>query len=42
MRDMLDRLKLAGNDPASLLVLDREAGARKAAPGAGEAVTAAN
>jgi ferritin len=40
VRDMLDRLKLAGNDPASLLVLDREAGARKAAPadekGAGE------
>jgi ferritin len=31
VRDMLDRLKLAGNDPASLLVLDREAGAR---PGA--------
>ena len=33
---MLDRLKLAGNDPASLLVLDREAGQRKAAAG-GEA-----
>jgi ferritin len=29
VRDMLDRLKLAGNDPASLLVLDREAGMRK-------------
>lgn len=32
VRDMLDRLKLAGNDAASLLVLDREAGARNAAP----------
>jgi ferritin len=32
VRDMLDRLKLAGNDPASLLVLDREAGSRKATP----------
>ncbi|WP_395745825.1 ferritin [Prosthecobacter sp.] len=32
VRDMLDRLKLAGEDPASLLVLDREAGNR---PGAG-------
>ena len=32
VRDMLDRLKLAGNDAASLLVLDREAGARKPAP----------
>jgi ferritin len=32
VRDMLDRLKLAGDDPASLLVLDREAGARP--PGA--------
>jgi ferritin len=30
VRDMLDRLKLAGNDTASLLVLDREAGARQA------------
>jgi ferritin len=30
VRDMLDRLKLAGTDPASLLVLDREAGSRKA------------
>ena len=30
VRDMLDRLKLAGSDPASLLVLDREAGARAA------------
>ena len=36
VRDMLDRLKLAGSDPASLLVLDREAGARKSA-GQGEA-----
>lgn len=34
VRDMLDRLKLAGNDPASLLVLDREAGQRQAATGA--------
>ena len=33
VRDMLDRLKLAGNDPASLLVLDREAGARPAGSG---------
>jgi ferritin len=31
VRDMLDRLKLAGDDAASLLVLDREAGER---PGA--------
>ena len=30
VRDMLDRLTLAGDDPASLLVLDREAGARQA------------
>lgn len=30
--DMLDRLKLAGDDPASLLVLDREAGTRPEAP----------
>ncbi|MES2997053.1 MAG: ferritin [Verrucomicrobiota bacterium] len=30
VRDMLDRLILAGDDPASLLVLDREAGARGA------------
>ena len=30
--DMLDRLLLAGNDPASLLGLDREAAARKDAP----------
>jgi ferritin len=36
VRDMLDRLKLAGSDPASLLVLDREAGSRKSA-GAGSA-----
>jgi ferritin len=33
VRDMLDRLNLAGSDPASLLVLDREAGERKSAPG---------
>lgn len=33
VRDMLDRLKLAGDDPASLLVLDREAGSRKSAGG---------
>lgn len=39
VRDMLDRLKLAGNDPASLLVLDREAGSRKAA-GADEGAAA--
>ncbi len=32
VRDMLERLKLAGDDPASLLVLDREAGSRPAAP----------
>ena len=31
VRDMLDRLKLAGDDAANLLVLDREAGER---PGA--------
>lgn len=30
VRDIVDRLTLAGDDPASLLVLDREAGARKA------------
>lgn len=30
VRDMLDRLKLAGEDPASLLVLDRDAAARQA------------
>jgi ferritin len=35
VRDMLDRLKLAGTDPASLLVLDREAGSRQAAAGPG-------
>lgn len=33
VRDMLDRLKLAGNDPAGLLVLDREAGGRTTASG---------
>lgn len=32
VRDMLDRLKLAGDDPASLLVLDRESGERPIAP----------
>lgn len=32
VRDMLERLKLAGDDPASLLVLDREAGSRQGAP----------
>jgi ferritin len=37
VRDMLDRLKLAGNDPASLLVLDREAGTRQTAPNGGGA-----
>lgn len=35
VRDMLDRLKLAGDDPASLLVLDREAGGRPGAPSSG-------
>lgn len=30
VRDLLDRLKFAGNDSASLLVLDREAGTRTA------------
>lgn len=35
VRDMRDRLKLAGNDPASLLVLDREAGERKGGGGGG-------
>ena len=35
VRDMLDRLKLAGDDPASLLVLDREAGSRRGAGGGG-------
>ena len=39
VRDMLDRLKLAGYDPASLLVLDREAGARKVVPGKGAGPT---
>lgn len=33
VREMLERLKLAGNDPASLLVLDREAGSRKGGGG---------
>ncbi|HCN76374.1 MAG TPA: ferritin [Verrucomicrobiales bacterium] len=37
VRDMLDRLKLAGNDPASLLVLDREAGQRQGAASKNEA-----
>jgi ferritin len=40
VRDMLDRLKLAGTDPASLLVLDREAGSRQAAAGPGNEPTA--
>ncbi len=40
VRDMLDRLKLAGSDPASLLVLDREAASRKA-PAADESGGAA-
>jgi ferritin len=31
--DMLDRLKLADNDTASLLVLDREAGSRPSGGG---------
>ncbi len=35
VRDMLDRLKLAGEDAASLLVLDREAGARPSGGGGG-------
>jgi ferritin len=34
--DMLDRLKLADNDTASLLVLDREAGSRPSAGGGGK------
>lgn len=33
VRDMMERLELAGNDPASLLVLDREASARKTGGG---------
>ena len=33
VRDMLDRLKLAGDDAASLLVLDREAGSRRTTGG---------
>ncbi len=33
--DMLDRLKLADNDTASLLVLDREAGSRPSGGGGG-------
>jgi ferritin len=36
VRDRLDRLGLAGSDPASLLMLDREAGALKASGPAGE------
>lgn len=36
VREMLDRLRLAGNDPASLLVLDREAGARNSGGGGGK------
>jgi ferritin len=32
VRNIVDRLTLAGDDPASLLVLDREASARNAAP----------
>jgi ferritin len=41
VKDMLDRLKLAGNDPASLLVLDREAGQRQSSgSSAGEDATA--
>lgn len=35
VRDMLDRLKFAGSDAASLLVLDREAASRKAPPADG-------
>lgn len=41
VRDMLDRLKLAGNDPASLLVLDREAGSRKGVGGGADAAAGA-
>lgn len=37
VRDMLDRLKFAGDDRASLLVLDREAGQRQAASGGADA-----
>lgn len=33
VKDMRDRLKLAGSDPASLLTLDREAASRKSAGG---------
>jgi ferritin len=33
VRDMLDRLRLAGTDPASLLVLDREAAQRQSPTG---------
>ncbi len=36
VRDMLDRLKLAGTDSASLLALDREAAQRKGAPSGGD------
>lgn len=35
VRDMRDRLVLAGSDPASLLTLDREAAARSSAGGGG-------
>jgi ferritin len=35
VRDMRDRLKLAGDDPASLIVLDREAAARRPERGGG-------
>ncbi|MBB5037291.1 ferritin [Prosthecobacter dejongeii] len=35
VRDMLDRLRLAGTDPASLLVLDREAAQRQSPTGSG-------
>ncbi|GAA5149525.1 ferritin [Prosthecobacter algae] len=35
VRDMLDRLRLAGTDPASLLVLDREAAQRQSPTGPG-------
>jgi len=36
VRDRLDRLRLANPDPASLLMLDREAGALKASGPADE------
>jgi ferritin len=41
VRDMLDRLKFAGDDRASLLVLDREAGQRQAAAGGADEGAAA-